>query len=238
MFHSLEKKPSPLIGKVNPKVKLLYFIFLLLLALSSKNLSFLALLFFFHLGLIFLLGLSLREVPKILAEPLVMATILVLIKAIKFNPFYVDTLSLQEGLVIALRILASFSLFLFFYLVTTFSEILALLNWLRIPLLLQELIYLTFRFVLLLHQEIYAIYLSQRNRLGYVNFRTSLRSLSSLIKGAFFQTLKHCEDTLQAMYQRGYDYKNLLILLPAIPHRDWFFLLSSLTLWGSLWILL
>ncbi|MDW8094161.1 MAG: CbiQ family ECF transporter T component [Caldimicrobium sp.] len=211
---------------------------LLLLTLSTKSISFLVLVIIYHSGLCYFSGISLRKLLKIFIEPLFVAIILLVIKSVQLSPLAFNISSFWENLHLALRILAGFSLFITFYFNTLFTEILALLNWLKIPLLLQELIYLSFRFIILLHQEIITIYISQKNRLGYTGFIKALISLKSLIKSSFLNALRVSELTLLAMHQRGFEYKNLVHSLSSLRIRDLYVLLLSISPWVGLWITL
>lgn len=225
---------SQKLKELNVKVKFFYLLTLLAITLSSKSFLFIITVIVTHLLLLPLLKISLREIVKALLEPLFIATIIFLIKIIRTTHPFVDLTELVPSAKISLRIIGSSILFIIFLRITPITQVLALLNWLRVPLLLQELIYLTFRFVKLWHDEIQTIYLSQRNRLGYRGFMNSLRSFHYLIQGAFFQALERAEISLQAMYQRGYDYRNLLSVLPSLsPYELHFLLLTCLT-----WILL
>lgn len=220
--------------ELNAKVKFFYLLILLTITLSSKSLPFIITVIGTHLLLLPLMKIPLREILKALFEPLFIAVVIFLIKTIKITYPYFDLTELMSSAKISLRIIGSSLLLVIFLKITPITQVLALLNWLRVPLLLQELIYLTFRFVKLWHDEIQTIYLSQKNRLGYRGFINSLRSLHYLIQGAFFQALDRAEVSLQAMYQRGYDYRNLLSVLPSLsPHEIHFLILTCLT-----WIIL
>ncbi|MCS7149703.1 MAG: hypothetical protein N2Z40_04730 [Caldimicrobium sp.] len=238
MHLALRREPYPALKALNSKTKLLYFLSLLILTLATKSSYFLSLILFSHLLLCYATGLTIKKILKSLAEPLFVALMLILVKSVSLSPLSFNIQALFEGLIIALRILSAFSLFLFFYHGIFFTEILALLNWLRLPLLLQELIFLSFRFTSILHQEIATIYLSQKNRLGYTTFSRSLRSLRLLVQGSFFQSFRHTEKILQAMEQRGFDYKNLIPYLSPIPHKDLMLLIITISTWLVLWILL
>lgn len=238
MHLALRREPCPALKALNSKTKLLYLLSLLILTLATKSSYFLSLILFFHLLLCYATGTTIKNLLKSLAEPLFVALMLILVKSVSLSPLSLNVQALFEGLTLALRILSAFSLFLFFYNSIFFTEILALLNWLRLPLLLQELIFLSFRFILILHQEIATIYLSQKNRLGYTNFSRSLKSLRLLVQSSFFQSFRHTERVLQAMQQRGFDYKNLIPYLSPIPRKDLLLLTITISTWLVLWIIL
>lgn len=193
---------------------------------------------FIHSSLIYFLRIPLKEILKALSEPLFIALVLFLIKSLRLSYPFFEGSEILPALKISLRIVGASLLFLIFLKTTSVTQVLALLNWLRVPLLLQELIYLSFRFIKLWHEEIQTIYLSQKNRLGYRGFVNSLRSLQYLIHGAFFQALERSEASLQAMYQRGYDFRNLLSVLPSLSFCEIGILLLICISWIVLCLLL
>ncbi len=209
-----------------------------MITLSTKNLKILFIVFVFHFFILFYIGVTIKELLKSLGEPIFVAFVIILLKCIKFSSPYFDLTGLIFGLGISLRILSSTLLLLIFLKTTPITQVLALMNWLRVPLILQELIYLTLRFIKLWHEEIQTTYFSQKNRLGYRGFINSLRSLQYLIYSAFFHALVRSENSLQAMYQRGYDYRNLLKVLPSLNFLELGLLLLMCLTWGILCLLL
>ncbi|MFN3504626.1 MAG: energy-coupling factor transporter transmembrane component T family protein [Caldimicrobium sp.] len=235
MLLHLYKDPPPFFQKLNGKIKFLYFIYLLILVLLAKSKIFLLVIFSFHFVLLFILLKSFKKLLSFYLEPLWIALSIPLIKAITLDPLSFNTSEFIANIIITLKVLSAFSLFLFFYLTNSFFEVLQILHWLKMPALIRELIFLTYRALILMHSEISHIYLSQKIRLGYSNLKNSLRSFSYLIQATFFNSLKHTESLLQSMLQRGYNYSNLPFSLPPLSKIDILRLSILLFLWSSLW---
>ncbi len=230
-----EKGPN---SKINSKIKFLYFCLLLLLCLSSKNIFFLGALFLFHFGLLLNRAKKLKALLHYYLEPLFIASILVLIKSFDFSSLQNTLFSLKENLHLGLRVLSAFTLFLFFYTSLSFFEMIRLMNWLKVPALFQELMFLSFKFITLLREDISLVYLSQKNRLGYSGIKESYYSLRYLVQASFFKALAHSENILQSMYQRGFNFKNILLPLEPLNLKDLFYFLIACTGWIILWIIL
>ncbi|MFN4132541.1 MAG: energy-coupling factor transporter transmembrane component T family protein [Caldimicrobium sp.] len=238
MLLQLHKEVHPLFQRLNEKVKFLYFFSLLILVLTSQKLAFLCLVFTIHLVITVTLIKKPKKVFKYYVEPLFIAFSIPIIKSISLFPFNFQSHLFWENLPISLKILSAFSLFLVFHLTTNFFETLQILHWLRIPLLLRELIFLTYRTLMILHKEISLIYLSQKIRLGYSNLKNSLTSFYYLIQGTFLNSLRHSETLLQSMVQRGYSFSNFPLSSSKLSKKDILSLFLMLSLWGLLWIFL
>lgn len=224
------------ITKVNIRIRFLYFCSLLLLVLISKNPVFLGLIFLFHLGFLINKKNEVREIFHVYAEPIFVASLLVLIKSLDLSSFHNTIVALKENLFLGVRILSAFTLFLFFYGSLSFFEIIKLMKWLRVPSLFTELFFLSFKFISLLKEDMTLIYLSQKNRLGFWGFRRSLTSLKYLVSTSFFKALRHSQTVLQSMEQRGFDFKNLPFNLEPFRPVDLFYFSLVLLLWILLWI--
>jgi len=86
-------------------------------------------------------------------------------------------------------------------------EILLVLEKLHCPELLTELMLLIYRYIFILADTASAIRTSQNCRLGYQDYRTSLRSFGELCAVLFVRALKRSNDLYTAMEARGYDGK-------------------------------
>ncbi len=224
--------------KLHPQSKFIYFLSLLLLILISSQILFLTLLFLFHLSLFLFLTKHPKSLLKSYQEPFLIALLLLLIKSVTLSSLKVDFNIFYQNLYLALRILTAFTLFLLFSSSLKFFELAKLMSWLKVPAFFTELVYLTTKFISLLKEEIYSIYLAQKNRLGYVNLKNSLRSLNYLIQTGFFQSLRRSENLVHCMEQRGFDFKNLPFPLEKISSQEKFFLILLITSWFILWIIL
>lgn len=238
MFLQLYKEAHPFFQKINEKTKFLYFIFLLILVLTTQKLSFLLLTLSFHMVIIIILVKKLKNLFKYFIEPLFIALLIPIIKSLSLFPLNFQSEIFLGNLFIFFKILSAFCLFLIFYFSTNFFETLQILHWLRVPFLLRELIFLTFRTLLILHKEILLIYLSQKIRLGYSSFKNSLSSFYYLIQGSFLNCLRHTETLLLSMAQRGYSFRNFPIPSSSLSKKEIFGFILILALWSFLWIFL
>lgn len=101
--------------------------------------------------------------------------------------------------------LASVSCLYVLSLNTPMPEILSVLEKLHCPELLTELMLLIYRYIFILTDTASAIRTSQNCRLGYKDYRTSLRSFGELCAVLFVRALKRSNDLYAAMEARGYD---------------------------------
>ncbi len=237
-MHLQEISHQAFFKRINLKIRFLYFCGLLLLILVSKNSLFLSLVFLVHFCCLLNRNLRLKEFGSIFLEPLFVAFLLVLIKSLDFSSLEHTIILLKENLFLGLRVLSAFSLFLFFQASLSFFEILKLMNWLKIPSFFQELLFLSFKFISLLKEDMFVIYLTQKNRLGYSSVRKTLRSLKYLAQASFFRALEHSENTLQSMQQRGFNFNNLVLSIEPIKEIEIFLLVIILMVWVFLWIIL
>lgn len=238
MLLRLYKEPPPFFRALNVKIKFLYFSFLLGLVLLSNKISFLLLVLLFHLFILFLSKLSPKDLIKAYLEPLSIALLILFLKSFSFSSLTFNLYFFQKTLPIALKILSAFSLFLIFYYTTTFFEILRLLQWLRVPPLLKELIFLSFQTLVIIHDKVFLTYLSQKIRLGYDNFKNSMRSISYLIQCIFLNSLNSTENLFQSLRQRGFDFNNFPFFASSLSKKELLGCLFLLIFWSLLWKIL
>ncbi len=90
---------------------------------------------------------------------------------------------------------------------TPMPEIVSVLEKIHCPELLIELMLLIYRYIFVLADTASAIRTAQNCRLGYKDYRTSLRSFGELCAVLFVRALKRSNDLYAAMEARGYDGK-------------------------------
>lgn len=90
---------------------------------------------------------------------------------------------------------------------TPMPEIVSVLEKIHCPELLIELMLLIYRYIFVLADTASAIRTAQNCRLGYKDYRTSLRSFGELCAVLFVRALKRSNDLYTAMEARGYDGK-------------------------------
>lgn len=226
------------ITRINLKIRFLYFCGLLFLVLLSKNSYFLSIVFLFHLAFLLSKNFKIKEFFHIYLEPFLVAFLLVLIKSVDFSSFDNTFITFRENLFLGFRVLSAFTLFIFFFTPLSFFETIKLMQWLRIPALFQELLFLSFKFISLLKEDISLVYLSQKNRLGYSGIKRSVNSLKYLAQASFFKALKHSENTLQSMQQRGFDFQNLSFFIEPLKSIEIFLFTLIFLFWILLWMTL
>lgn len=115
----------------------------------------------------------------------------------------------RESLMFAARLIlsafAAVSCLYFLSLNTTMTDILGVLAKIHCPQMMVELMLLIYRFIFVLTQTASAIQTSQKSRLGYQDFKTSVRSFGQMAAVLFIRALKRSNALYDAMESRGYD---------------------------------
>jgi len=111
---------------------------------------------------------------------------------------------LARGFLIMCRVIGGVSLILFLSMSTPANKLLLAATWFRIPKILVELALLIYRYIFVLLEEIVTIKDAQKVRLGYHNWRQSMRSLSILGGSLILRAYDRAERVFEAMVVRGY----------------------------------
>lgn len=129
-------------------------------------------------------------------------------------------------------VFCSISCLYFLTLTTPITVILSVLRKLKVPLLLVDLIELTYRFIFIFLDTALAIHQSQASRLGYGSLRKGIRSLGLLISSLFLGVLQRSGQLTMAMNARGYQ-ENLSYIEDTYTYssRNW---LIAIVILGSL----
>lgn len=101
--------------------------------------------------------------------------------------------------------MASVSCLYFLSLNTTMTDILAVLDGIKCPKLLSELMLMIYRFIFVLLDSAYFISSSQHARLGYRTYRQSVKSFGGMVQAVFIQSMKRSRMLYDAMEARCYD---------------------------------
>lgn len=205
------------LSRIDPRVKLLCALGLLVMVLSGKG-------FFFPLATAALCialclgtGLRFRSLVFRFAEPLFIMTMLVLLKLFFTgrDPLFSVTLlgidiigyrdGLRDGLLIASRITGAVALMNTLACITPFTELMAALSWLRVPRCFIEISLFAWRYLFLIFDDARVIYGAQKNRLGYSGYGRGLRSFGTLAGTLVIKAFDNSRNITTAMMQRGYD---------------------------------
>ena len=158
--------------------------------------------------------------PKLLVLrltiPLIMAAV-VLITQIFFygtNTLFTITLwgfnlvgygeGLARGILIMCRVLGGVSLILLLSMTTPAHKLLLAAAWFKAPKILIELALLMYRYIFVLLEEIVTIKDAQKVRLGYGNWRQSMKSIGILGGSLILRAYDRAERVFEAMLARGY----------------------------------
>lgn len=106
---------------------------------------------------------------------------------------------------LVLKALGAVSAMYLLALTTTACELVSVLHRVRLPSLLTELMYLTYRFIFVLLDTYGRMYDAAAARLGWRDFRTSCRSFGGTAANLLVVALRRSRNYSNAMAARGYD---------------------------------
>lgn len=111
---------------------------------------------------------------------------------------------LHHGLLIGTRVVGAVAIATALSFSTPFQHLLVAARWFRAPAVMVELASLIYRYLFLLREETLTVMRAQRSRLGYADYRRSLRSAAALCGMAFVRAYDRALAIHQAMLCRGY----------------------------------
>ena len=205
------------VSRMDPRVKLLSALALLVMVISCQGIAFPLLVCVLGLALCLSLGTSPRILALRFSEPLfIAATVLVLklffsgsVPLFNFSIAGFELVGHRDGLLegvrIASRILGGVSLLAVVGFSTPFTELMAALSWLRVPQVLIDVALFAWRYLFLLLEDAQVVYNAQKNRLGYVGYRRGLSSFGTLAGVLVIKAFDNSQSITTAMVQRGYD---------------------------------
>lgn len=180
---------------ISPLLKCIVYLFLLIIALSSGIYLQLTLSFSVAILSCYVVHISIRRYLKWLLIPLFFLTMSLMGLLISFSLdgqgmlfkqhvgyFYVGiyTASFMLALETFLRSLCALSVTYLFVLTTPFNQLMSVFKRLHLPNILIEIIFLSYRFIFILIEEMSLIYKAQHLRFGYSTIKNSYRSLGLL----------------------------------------------------------
>jgi cobalt/nickel transport system permease protein len=214
------------LSSCDPRVKLLAALTLLIMVISSGSIAFPLLVTVLGSGVCLWLRVPAKHLLMRFAEPLLLALVVLLLKALfsggeplatfdlRWLQLSVSRDGLLEGCRIAARICGAVTLVAALGFATPFTELLAALAWLRMPRSFIEVTVFAWRYLFVLADDAQVIHAAQKNRLGYVGVRRSFRSLGTLAGALVIKAFDSSQTMTVAMTQRGYDGT-----LPLMKHR-------------------
>jgi cobalt/nickel transport system permease protein len=132
-----------------------------------------------------------------------------------------------RGLELAARIAGGMATLLFFSLTTPLPELMRAARFFRCPPVLVELALIMYRYIFLLLEEGGRIRNAERSRLGFVDFRSGLRSSGILGGMLVLRTYDRAERSFAAMRCRGYRGALTAVVPGAMQRRDWWALVAG-----------
>ncbi|BAY82230.1 cobalt transport protein [Calothrix parasitica NIES-267] len=116
---------------------------------------------------------------------------------------YISRAGFYQALTIFTRAFASVSCLYFLMLTVPFTEVMETLRRFKFPTLLIELLLLMYRFIFILWNTATELSIAQKSRLGYRDFRTSIKSLALLIGQLLKRTLQKYSQFSLGLEARG-----------------------------------
>ena len=212
--------------RIDPRVKLLCALALLVMVVSGTGPLFPLTVALLSLGLCLWLKVPLRLLLVRFAEPLFIAATVLVLKTLfsGHDALFTTRLAgleivlhrdgLAEGLAIAARIAGAVSVVAAAGFATPFTELMAALSWLRVPRGFIEIALFAWRYLFVLYDDAQVVYAAQKNRLGYAGYRRGLRSFGTLAGALVIKAFDNSQTITTAMVQRGYDGD-----MPLLRHR-------------------
>ena len=116
---------------------------------------------------------------------------------------FVSSTSMNKGIEMIYSVIASVSCMYFLILTTPISQLIWLLQKLKIPALFIELAVYTYHFIFVLLDKAHEIYVAQTMRLGYLNYRMGITSFGQLIVSLLLKTISSMKEFQIALDCRG-----------------------------------
>lgn len=166
-------------------------------------------------------GITAAEYRRLMMIPLAFLVMSTIAIVVNFSPEPLDAFSIRvgstyitgsfAGIERAVRLIitamSAVSCLYFLSLNTTMTDILTVLNGLKCPALLSELMLLIYRYIFVLLDTAYYITVAQNARLGNVNLKARVKSFTALVQTLFIRSIKRSGALYDAMEARCYDGK-------------------------------
>jgi cobalt/nickel transport system permease protein len=233
--------------RLDPRVKLLSFVFLLAMVISCKGFTFPLLLAAASLALCPALGVRPKLLLARFAEPLFIAGMVIVLKLFlsgqsplfSLHIFGLEAVGhrdgLMDGLFIASRIVGAVSLTALLGFSTSFTDLMGALAWLRAPRGFIEVSLFAWRYLFVLFDDAQVVYAAQKNRLGYSGVLRGVRSFGTLTGTLVIKAFDNSQSIAVAMTQRGYDGNMPLLRHKPLNSKEVALSLTFLLTMGIIW---
>ncbi len=211
------------LSNINPHIKgSIGAIFLIASMLLKNKLLLLSIIVLMSFIIVYVAKIDIKSYIKLLKIPIYFLFIGISVNLINISFDSVDLLysfnvyklyigvssqSLITSIYILLRSISCLTCVYFFILTTPFNQVIFLLKGLYIPDTIIELSMLIYRFIFIFIEEINDIRKSQQLRFGYINLRTSYKSLGILGSLLYERMIKRYNDMCISLDMKLYDGK-------------------------------
>jgi cobalt/nickel transport system permease protein len=211
------KHTDTVLSRIDPRVKLLCAVGLLMMVISGKGFIFPLATATLCIAACLVTGIRLRSLALRFAEPVFIIMMVVLLKffftgrtpLFSVPLFGIEIIGyrdgLLDGLLIAARIIGAVAVVNALAWITPFTELMAALSWLHLPRAFTEITLFAWRYLFLIFDDARVIYGAQKNRLGYSGYRRGIRSFGTLAGTLVIKAFDNSRNITTAMVQRGYD---------------------------------
>lgn len=124
--------------------------------------------------------------------------------AVFHGTIYLSQAAMLKAAMVFIRIAASLSCFYFLILTTPFSALLQVMQRLKVPHLVLELMLITYRFIFLLYDTAQGIITAQRGRGGHSSFTRTMRDIVMLVVRLFAKTMQRYKGLSNGLLSRGF----------------------------------
>lgn len=211
------------LSNTNPKIKMgIALIFLIVSMITHNILILLSIIFLMSTAIVFIAKVDFKSYLNLLRIPIYFLIIGVITNIINIS-FESDSMvhsfkvlniyigvsskSLESSKYILIRSISCLTCIYFFVLTTPFNQVLYLLKKLNISDAVVEISMLIYRFIFIFLEELIDIKKSQELRFGYINLKTSYKSIGILGSLLFKRLIKKYEDMSISLDMKLYDGK-------------------------------
>lgn len=208
---------------LKPQIKVGISISLLTISMIVSNiLALICIMALTSISIVCIAKISLKSYIRLLKIPIYFLVIGILVNTINicfdsesliysvsiFNVYIgISNQSIETSIYILLRSMSCLTCVYFFILTTPFNQLLSLLKIIHIPDTVIELTMLVYRFIFIFLEEVSDIIKSQQLRFGYIDLKTSYRSIGLLVNLLFKRLIKRYEDMSISLDMKLYDGK-------------------------------
>jgi cobalt/nickel transport system permease protein len=205
-----------LVTGIEARSKIAFTVMALVINLLSPTIYTPIVIALFCLVTLMVIGIPPRLLVLRLAMPLVMAAVVLITQIFFYGTTVMFTIplwgsnligykeGLAHGILIMCRVIGGVSLILLLSMSTPANKLLLAATWFRVPKIFVELALLVYRYIFVLLEEMVTIKDAQRVRLGYRNWRQSMRSVGVLGGSLILRAYDRAERVFEAMVVRGY----------------------------------